>query len=179
MNKLKNFLAGMLFCLTGCSSVTPADYAGRQEPKLDIREYLNGKLEARGVLIDYMGKADKSFYIAMVGTWNGNEGTLEEDFTYNDGTKDYRTWKIHVTDDNQITGTAGDVLGEAHGSQGGNALNMHYSLRAKRDNGGTIDLTMNDWMYRLSDTVLLNRIRMYKFGIPVGELNITFNKLPN
>lgn len=175
MNKFKSIVAGLVFVLTGCSSVTPADYAG-MGPKLDLREYLNGPLEAWGVLVDYTGKADRHFHVKMVGTWNGNEGTLEEDFVFSNGQTDHRVWRITFSDDHNLTGTAGDVIGTAHGQQDGNAMNMRYTLRAKRDAGGTIDVAMDDWMYLVSDKVLINRTKMKKFGFTVGELIITFRK---
>ena len=30
----------------------------------------------------------------MTGTWNGNQGTLDEDFTYSDGKKEKRVWRL-------------------------------------------------------------------------------------
>lgn len=177
MNKFKKVLASIVFLITGCSNITPADYAA-MEPKLDLREYLNGKLVAHGVLIDYSGKVDRYFRVDMVGKWNGNSGTLDEEFTYNDGKKDKRFWTVEFSDDQNFIGKAGDVIGEARGKQEGNAVNMTYTLRAVRDNGDTIDLSMDDWMYLASDGILINHTKMRKFGIVVGELIISFRKLP-
>jgi hypothetical protein len=113
----------------------------------------------------------------MKGTWNGNTGTLDEDFVFSDGRKDKRVWTVKFTDDHRFTATAHDVIGEAVGTQHGNAVNMKYTLRVKRSNGDMIDLTMDDWMYLLDDKTLINRTKMKKFGLTVGELVITFRKL--
>lgn len=174
MNTMKKICATLLFMLTGCGAV-PQDYAG-MEPKLDLRQYLNGKLEAHGVLIDYTGKADKHFSVAMDAKWHGNTGTLKEHFVYSDGKEQDREWTFTFTDDNNFTAVAADVIGEAVGQQYGNAMNARYTLRATRDNGDQIDLSMDDWMYLVSDKVLINRTKMRKFGITVGELIITFRK---
>lgn len=173
--RFKPLVASLLLFLTGCSNVTPADYAGMQ-PKLDLRQYLNGRLEADGILIDYAGKVDRHFHVTMLGTWNGNEGTLEEDFVFSDGKKDRRVWKIKFSDDGNFTATAHDVIGEAKGSQAGNAVNMRYTLLVTRDSGDTIELAMDDWMYLINEKVLINRTKMRKLGITVGELVIAFNK---
>ncbi len=175
MKKLCMLLGSMAFLLGGCSSITPEDYAAKK-PKLDIREYLNGTLEAWGIFFDMTGKADLEFYITMTGTWDGNKGTLEEHFVYSDGRKDQRTWHITFKDDHHFTATAADVIGEATGKQFGNAVNMNYVLNAKRANGDTIKLTMDDWMYLLDEKTLINRTKMKKFGLTVGELVITFRK---
>lgn len=35
---------------------------------------------------------------------------------------------------------------------------------------------MEDWFYLLADGTLVNRARMSKFGLPVGQLFVTFRK---
>lgn len=175
MNKFKTFIASFMFLLGGCSGYTPEDYKD-QTPTLDLRQFLNGKLEAWGVLYDYTGKVDRRFYVLMEGSWEGNTGTLKEWFTYSDGRKDERIWTVTYSDDHHFIGTAHDVIGEAEGSQFGNAVNMQYMLRAKRDSGSTIDLSMDDWMYLIDDKNLINRTTMKKFGLKVGELVIAFRK---
>ena len=172
--KLRCVFAGVIFCLTGCSSVTTKDYADVQ-PKLDIREFLNGKLEAWGVIIDYTGKADLHFYVTMEGTWDGNKGRLEEYFVFSDGKKDERIWTIEFTDDHHFTATAPDVIGAAKGSQHGNTMNMRYVLDVPRGDS-SIHLSMDDWMHLVDEKTLINRTKMRKFGITVGELVIAFRK---
>lgn len=174
--RFKAMFAGLLYLLTGCSSATIQDYANNT-PKLDIRQYLNGKLEAWGVLFDTSGKADLQFHVTMTGSWKGNVGTLKENFVYSDGRKDERIWTISFTDDSNFTATAHDVEGVAVGTQAGNAANMRYVLNAVRSNGDTITLSMDDWLYLVDDKTLINRTKMRKFGITVGELVISFKKL--
>lgn len=175
MNKLCTLLGTLTFMLSGCSSYETRDYAD-VKPALDIRHYLNGPLTAKGILYDYSGKADLMFHVKMKGSWKGNEGTLEEHFTYSDGRTEARTWTITFTDDHHFTATAGDVEGKAIGTQHGNTVNMRYTLNAKRASGDTITLSMDDWMYLLDGKTLINRTKMRKFGLTVGELVITFEK---
>lgn len=176
MKKLCTAFATLAFMLGGCSSITTEDYAANT-PKLDLRQYLNGPLEASGILFDMSGKADLQFHVTMEGKWNGNKGTLEEHFVYSDGRKDQRTWTVTYTDDHHFTATAPDVIGEAKGTQHGNAVNMQYVLNAKRASGDMITLSMDDWMYLLDEKTLINRTKMKKYGLNVGELVITFRKL--
>jgi hypothetical protein len=175
MNLLKILWVGGVLLVAGCATITTDDYA-HQKPTLDIRHYLNGPLEAAGILYDIHGKADLQFHVSLVGKWDGNTGILTEHFVYSDGRKDERVWTIRFTDAHHFTATAHDVEGEAIGSQNGNTVNMQYVLYATRATGDTIDLTMDDWMYLLDAKTLINRTQMRKFGVKVGELVITFRK---
>lgn len=163
--------------LAGCSGPSTKDYAD-VKPTLDMREYLNGPLVAKGILFDYSGKADLMFHVRLTGSWKGNEGTLQEYFDYSDGRKEERVWHIRFSDDHHFTATAADVVGVAQGTQDGNSVNMRYTLNAKRPNGEQITLSMDDWMYLLDEHTLINRTSMRKYGIKVGELVISFEKDP-
>lgn len=175
MKKIWSALSSLAFMLGGCTSISTEDYKDKS-PKLDIRTYLNGPLEAWGILYDMSGKADVHFHVHMTGTWEGNKGTLDEHFVFSDGRKDHRVWTIQFQDDHTFSANAHDVVGTAQGSQKGNAVNMTYVLRVPRKNGNTIDLTMDDWMYLVDDKTLINRTKMKKFGLSVGELVIAFRK---
>ncbi len=168
-------LCVLMLAITGCSSYDTKDYT-KAEPKLDIRHYLNGRLKAHGIIFDWSGKVSDHFVATIDGSWDDNSGTLDEHFTFNDGTTEQRVWTLQFSDDHHFTGTAGDVVGEGIGSQHGNALNMKYVLKRTMDDGDTIDLSIDDWMYLTDDGVLINRSKIYKWGIKVGEIFIAFTK---
>jgi hypothetical protein len=153
-----------------------ADYAA-ETPQLDLRDYLNGPLTASGVFFDYAGRASLRFVVDMEGSWEGDTGKLAERFRYSDGRTDERIWTIRFQDADHFTATAHDVVGEARGSQGGNAAMMEYRLRIPRD-GSEIVVAMEDWLYLQEDGTLINRTKMRKFGLTVGELVVAFRKLP-
>ena len=115
----------------------------------------------------------------MKGKWNQNEGVLEEYFTFDDGEKSERIWKIKFTDNHNFTATAGDVVGTAKGSQYGNAMQMVYVLNLEVDKKKQTryKVTLDDWMYLLDDDILLNKSTIKKFGIVFGKLTIFFQKL--
>lgn len=162
--------------LAGCGSQALEDYAG-ETPRLDLREYLSGPLTASGIFFDHAGRADLRFTVDMEGSWDGSTGTLAERFRYSDGRTDERIWTIRFDGDENFTATAHDVVGEAKGGQQGNAAMMEYRLKIPRD-GDEIVVSMEDWLYLQEDGTLINRAKMRKFGLTVGELVITFRKLP-
>jgi len=150
------------------------------EPALDLRRYFNGEIKAVGVYFDFAGRARRQFHIDVTGSWQGNEGTLTEFFTFDDGSVNRRLWTIKVEDSPEnpgyFTGSAPDVVGIASGVQRGNAARMHYVLRIARGKK-SFDVTMDDRLYLLDDKRMINRARMKKFGIKVGELAIAFEKV--
>jgi hypothetical protein len=175
MAMMRMLWTGLLAALlAGCASVTPQDYAA-QKPALDLKAYFDGKVDAWGMVQDRSGKVIKRMTVEMTCTWNGDVGTLDERFTYADGTKETRVWTIRKQGD-RYTGTAADVVGEAKGEAAGNALRWNYVLDARREDGGTVHLDMDDWMWLVDERTLVNKTAFSKFGIRFGEVTIFFRK---
>ena len=162
--------------LADCASPTPADYAS-QTPVLDLREYFNGKLLAHGIVTDRSGRVIQRFTVQMTGTWQGDKGTLDEQFSYADGRREQRIWRLVRGADGRYTGQADDVVGQAQGQARGNALNWRYTLRVPVE-GSTWDIDFDDWMFLVDPQVMLNRAVMRKFGFRVGEVLLSFQRLP-
>ena len=161
--------------LGGCASAPQVqDYAG-EKPTLDLREYFNGTLDAYGVFTDRAGKVVKRFTVLMVCTWQGDEGVLNEDFTYSDGSKQQRIWRIQKLPDGAYIGRAGDVVGQAHGQARGNALRWAYTLNLPVD-GTVYQVQFDDWMYLMTNKVMLNKATMSKLGFKLGEVTLSFTK---
>ena len=170
---MKKLLFISLFMLFSCGKDI-SQYA-HNTPKLDLRTYLNGKTKAWGMLEDRSGNITRRFTVDMQTTWNGNHGVLKEYFTFDDGEKSERTWKIDYTDDYNFTATAGDVLGNAIGKQSGNALQMKYTLDLKVGNKN-YHVNLDDWMFQLDEKRLVNKSEIKKFGITLARLTIFFEK---
>lgn len=171
---LKSALIGAAaFTLAGCATVDVANY-GAERPLLDLAEYFNGTVDGWGVFQDRSGKVIRRFTVRIGARWEGNRGTLDEHFEFSDGETQNRVWTL-VKDGDRYTGTAGDVVGAGAGVQRGNAFNMRYVLRVPWS-GRSIDVDMDDWMWRIDDRTVLNRTAMTKFGFRVGEVTLSFRK---
>lgn len=166
-------VAGVL-ALAGCAHPTPADYA-REQPVLDLARYFDGPMRAHGLFTDRSGRVVRRFTVDLVGRWHGDEGVLEEDFRYSDGQTQRRVWHLQRGADGRWTGRADDVVGIAEGQARGNALNWRYTLALPVD-GRTWEVAFDDWMFLVDDHVMLNRARMSKFGITLGEVTLSFHK---
>ncbi|MDP3419754.1 MAG: DUF3833 domain-containing protein [Thiobacillus sp.] len=160
--------------LSGCAAVSPEVYRD-QTPRLDLATYFNGPLTAWGYFADRSGEVKRRFTVRMTGEWQGNEGTLTEDFAWSDGTKSQRIWRITRIDAHRYVGRADDVKGTADGVAYGNALQWKYTLLLPVD-GKTYEVQFDDWMYLMEDGVMLNKSEMRKFGFKLGEVVIAFRK---
>jgi hypothetical protein len=160
--------------LAGCASQRIDDYAAEQ-PVLDLRRYFDGRVDAYGVFTDRSGRVVRRFIVAIDCRWNGDVGTLDERFTYSDGSTQRRVWTLRRGTDGRYTGTADDVAGIATGQARGNAFNWRYTLRLPVD-GRVYDVEFDDWMYLMDDRVMLNKAVMSKFGLRLGEVTLSFVK---
>ena len=162
--------------LGGCAGPTPADYAA-ETPVLDLKTYFNGDLVAHGLFTDRSGKVVRRFVVQMTGTWNGNQGVLDERFTYSDGKTEHRVWRLTDEGGGRWSGRADDVVGVAQGVAAGNTLNWRYTLSLPVD-GKVYEVQFDDWMYLMDERVMLNKAVMSKFGVRLGEVTLSFYKNP-
>jgi hypothetical protein len=163
-----------LALLAGCSTPQIHVYA-QEKPVLELRDYFNGTLDAYGIFTDRSGKVIKRFNVVMTCTWQGDQGVLDEAFTYSDGSTQRRIWRLTRHENGRYTGQADDVVGSAEGQQSGNAFNWTYTLALPVD-GKVIEVQFDDWMYLINSKVMLNKAAMRKWGVGLGEVTLSFTK---
>jgi hypothetical protein len=166
--------AAAALTLAGCAGPQIADHAN-DKPVLDLRQYFNGTLDAYGVFTDRSGKVVRRFTVVMRCSWNGEEGVLDEDFVYADGTTQKRIWRLKHLGNGRYEGRADDVVGVAQGQTAGNAFRWGYTLALPVD-GKVWEVQFDDWMYLMDERVMLNKAAMSKFGIHLGEVTLSFVK---
>ena len=163
-----------LMGLWGCSSVKIDEYRA-ETPVLELRDYFDGTIDAWGMFQDRSGKVVKRFHVLIEASWQGDTGTLDEQFTYSDGTTQRRVWTITRLGPGRYSGRADDVVGEAAGEAAGNALRWRYVLALDVD-GKTIHVDFDDWMFLVDDQVMLNRSLMSKYGFRLGEVTLSLKR---
>lgn len=171
------FLLMLLLVLltSGCAGPnvdTYDDFAPRLVPK----DFFEGELTARGVVKDWSGEVIRTFDADIVASWDEQGvGTLDEVFRFNDGEVQTRVWTL--TPNNQgYLANAGDVVEPGQMRFAGNAVNMEYVLRVPYGDG-TLDVTMDDWMYLVTTDTLINQTSMRKWGFKVGEVVLVIQKV--
>ena len=177
MNTRRHVLLALLAgsaVLAGCASPQVSDYA-QQRPKLELDRYFNGRIRAHGIFQKRGGEVVRRFTVVMDCHCEGNQGVLDEAFSYSDGSTQRRVWRLTKHADGRYTGRADDVVGEAEGQESGNAFRWNYTLRLPVD-GKDYDVQFDDWMFLVDERVMLNRATMSKFGITLGEVLLSFTK---
>ena len=164
----------LLTLFTSCSDMKPEDYINT-EPKIKIEEYFLGDVKAWGIFQDRFGKVKRQFTAKMEGSFDGETLILEEDFSWNDGEKQKRKWKIKKVGDNKYEGTAPDVIGIAKGVSYGSAFKFEYNLLIPFKDK-KIKVRFDDWIFKQDNKVAINRAIVSKFGFKVGELTVFFVK---
>lgn len=161
--------------LAGCAGPKVTDYA-QEQPALELDRYFDGRVMAHGFFQKRNGEVARRFTVVIDCDWQGNQGVLDEKFTYSDGTQERRVWRLTKHADGRYTGYADDVVGEATGQTSGNAFRWNYTLKLPVDDR-TYDVQFDDWMFLIDDRVMLNRATMSKFGIRLGEVVLSFTKV--
>jgi len=149
----------------------------RQSPTLILEDYFVGTTRAWGIFQDWRGNVTRQFVVDIDGKWDGKLLTLDEHFDFNDDEKSFRQWRIKRIRGGCYEGAADDVVGTATGKAAGNSLNWVYTLDLKTGKNRTLQVKFDDWMFLQPDGVLLNRARMSRFGIKLGDVTISFAKI--
>jgi hypothetical protein len=155
----------------GFTAQSPSDFAG-QGPVFDPRTHLNGPIQCEGVIYGPFGRVASRFVADMNGTWDGNNGTLTEDFRYDSGLTQARCWTLQLGNDGGIRATAPDVVGDGAGVVCGASVRLRYRVRLAPSAGGHV-LEVTDWMYLMENGTIMNRSQFFKWGIKVAELVAT------
>ena len=153
------------------SSQSPRDYS-QTGPLFVLDKHLNGPILSEGLIYGPDGKVGVTFVANMMGTWDGDSGTLSESFSYSNGKTQERKWFLKKGPGNTFTATADDIIGTAQGEVSGSSIQLKYRIVLPKESGGhTLDVT--DWLYLAENGAILNRSEMRKFGIKVAELVAT------
>lgn len=172
------YLSTILYCvfLVSACSQSITLYKDRQ-PEFIAEEYFNGNLTAHGVLKNRSGEVTRTFNATIKAFWKDGTGTLEERFVFDDGEVQYRTWTLKPIDKNSYRATAGDVVGEGDAETAGNAMHLNYVLRIPYK-GRQLDLSVDDWMYRVDENTVINESVLRKWGFRVGTIQLAIIKHP-
>ena len=165
----------VLGALAACGrpSLTDAPLSDRE---LNLEEFFDGHLTAHGQFQDVFGEVRRRFTVDIHGTRDGEHLRLVEDFIYEDGSTEQRIWTLRQTSPETWEGTAPGVIGTATGQERGDTFNWQYTIDLPIPGNETLRVTFDDWMWLLSEDRVLNRAYMSRFGVPIGEVIITFER---
>ncbi len=172
-------VAAFLF-LAACAGRPGIDDPVLSDRQLNLEEFFRGELVAYGQFQDVFGTVRRRFEVEIEGTWDGRVLRLVEDFVYEDGSTERRIWSLEKTGSDTWRGTAPGVIGAAQGVERGDTFNWQYTIDLPVPSAGgpadTLRVTFDDWMWLLSGDRLLNRAYMFRYGVRIGEVILTFER---
>lgn len=164
------FLAALCLGLGACASPPPAPVAP-DAPTLVLESFFSGRSAGRGEFSNSWSGNKRGFDVTIEGNWDGTTLTLVEDFSFDDGQKERKTWHLRRTGPGTYTGTRDDIVGEARAWTEGPVVRLEYSLLL---DGWTVNLS--DVLALRSDGTLVNDATVGKWGLRVGRIHLTLTR---
>jgi len=161
-----NYLVLALGLVLTSHQAAAADFA--------LEKWFKGKTVARGEFSAITGTR-RGFDVLLTGKWNGKTLTLREDFVYDDGERDRKTWRFTKTGPNTYSGTREDVIGATVVTVAGDTARFSYDVYLDGKNRKN-KVRFSDVMVLRDDGTVLNTARVSKFGIPVGRTRVEFRR---
>lgn len=161
-NIIFTFLLSMMMSVTSSSS---------NASDLNLERYFSGETVAVGSFSAING-IKRSFKVALSGKWNGKTLTLVEDFSYDDGIKERKTWRFNKISPTKYIGTREDVVGETLVTVTGNMA--HFTYLVDLDNRNRV--RFHDTMTLRPDGTLVNSAVVTKYGFPVALTKVEFKR---
>jgi hypothetical protein len=163
------------FLTAGCHPMRPESFAGA-EPRFEPDKFFEGPTRSWGVIESRSGRPKSRFRTEMMGRWEGNDLVITQDFTFEDGHKQQRVWRMRRVDDHRYDATANDVVGVSHGQAYGNTFHWEYTL-ALRPGNPLANVRFKLRMYLQADgETMINKVTISKLGIIVAQTTEHFHR---
>ena len=165
----------LLLAMTGCAALAPEKFADTG-PVFDPQAFFTGRVHSWGVFENRAGQPTRRFQTASVGRREGDTLVLDQLFTYDDGTRQQRHWRIRRVDAHRFEATANDVVGAGTGEAYGNAFRWEYTVALKPGNP-LFNVGLKQWMYLQADgRSMVNRGTVRTFGVEVAQVTEFFRR---
>ena len=173
---MKTLLKVALFAslLVACATRPPLPKEAVAGPFI-IEELLIGETVGRGGIKTITG-VDRPFTATLNGTWDGQVLTLVEDFVYDDGEIDQKTWRLKKLPNGEYEGTREDVVGTARGFQVENGFRLEYLIDLPTGPDKTTRVKFRDILVVREDGDVLNNATVGFRGFRVGRVSLVIDR---
>ena len=170
----RTWILAVAGALSACTGVPVQHFEGAT-PAFDPIAYFAGPTHSWGVIEARDGAPKTRFRADLSGRRDGDALVLTQDFTFEDGHKQQRIWRLQRVDAHRIDASASDVIGVATGYAYGNTFRWDYTLQLTSNPLSRVG--MHHWMYLAGDgNTLLNQVTIRKFGLRVGGTTEYFQR---
>lgn len=172
MRRMRTWAPAAVFALALAACAAPPQVdAGEAWFPLVLEEYFTGRTQGDGAFVNSWTGSRRPFHVEIAGTWDGRVLTLVEDYSFADGEKDRKTWRLERTTASAFTGAREDLVGSARAWTEGNVVRLEYSLKLA---GWEVDFA--DVLALRADGTVINRATVGKWGLRVGRIEIVLRK---
>lgn len=137
----------------------------------NLERYFTGKTSATGTFTAING-FKRNFTVALTGKWSGHTLTLVEDFVYDEGLRERKTWRFKKISPTTYRGSREDVVGQTLVTIKDNMAHFTYLMDLSEDNR----VRFHDTMTLRPDGTLLNNALITKYGFPVALTKVEFKR---
>jgi hypothetical protein len=167
-------LALSLLLLAGCAGGLKPESFAAAGPRFDPLRFFDGPTRSWGIVESRRGQPKSRFKTDMMGKREGEDLVITQDFTFEDGHRQQRVWRVHRVDDHHYDATANDVVGVSHGLAYGNTFRWEYVVAGRNP---LAHLRYSLWMYLQADgETLINRVTVSKLGVILAQTTEHFHR---
>jgi hypothetical protein len=159
-------------------SLFPGAAAASGSSPLLLEEFFQGRTVGKGVFESRIAGVYRPFTVYLRGHWNPRNFTLRlrEDFVYENGERDTKTWFFQKVAADRYIGQRADVIAPANVRTDADG-SLRFSYVAQVETGdGPLLLRFDDTLMRVNATTVRNTARVMKAGITIGTVDLTFTK---
>lgn len=167
-----------VLCITalfvvGCDR-KPAELTGAG-PAFDPIGFFTGHTHSQGVIESRSGSPTEWIVTdSHAETDPSGRLRMAQSLSFQDGSKQQRNWTLWRSGPDRFEATANDMVGTAHGETNGRVFHWQWVL-ARSPGNDLMNVTMNQWMYRLDDGSVMIRTTVTKLGIILAEVSEQFS----
>ncbi len=171
------FILCVLATLTACATRPPAPESVAERP-FSLEQDLLGETVARGEFRTLTG-VERGFTAYLNGAREGDTFVLVEDFVFDDGERDRKTWRFTSTGPGRYRGEREDVVGDAIGFMDGNVFRLEYDVVLGGDGETGRRVRFRDVLALQPGGEVLNEATIGFWGLRVGSVRLVIERTPH
>jgi hypothetical protein len=161
----------------GCARESRIPVSTDGSPAFDPVAFFDGQTRSWGVIESRFGVSTERIMTDGHGQRDGTERLrMVQHLSFQDGTTQERDWILWRSGPDHFKATANDMVGTAEGEANGRVFHLQWVL-ARSPGNPLMNVTMQQWMYRMDDGSVTVRTTVTKLGFIVAEVTEQFTHL--